>query len=544
MRLLPLQCPIIIWNFEAAVANARRGDGRRDGELVHRLVLHKVAIQALDFSHDSKMLASLGGQDDNSLVIWDLDAGRAIVGTQAASYAALTVCWPHNSNAALYTGGQQHLRKWEVNMERRRLFPEDMKLTGVKRVFTSVALTGDDKGVYAGTASGDVLLFSDDTCNFVTTSSHRFSLGVSCLACLEDEGVLLVGTGDGALVKLGLRDLKFQKAAELMGAVTSVALAGDGASAFVGTAEGNIYGVDVAKLEPVLRGTGHTVPVSDVCFPHGTSDLFITAAGSDIRVWHTQKRTELLRIQVPNLVCNCVAINKQGTSIVSGWDDGKVRAFAPETGKLQFTINDAHAESVTAINLTSSGARLITGGKDGRVRVWTLGAKGQAMEMSFKEHKKEVTSIRVSRNDEECITASADGSCLVWNLRRASRANALFASTVFRTILYPPDESQLLTCGSDRKLSYWDTTDCTAIRVIEGSTEEICSIDIEREGRAFVSAGVDRTVKVWLYDEGETVATGTGHAGAVTKLKISPDNRLIISVGSEGAIFLWHFPAV
>jgi WD40 repeat protein len=167
------------------------------------------------------------------------------------------------------------------------------------------------------------------------------------------------------------------------------------------------------------------------------------------------------------------------------------------------------------------------------------------MEMSFKEHKKEVTSINVSHNDDECITSSADGSCLVWNLRRASRANALFASTVFRAILYHPDESQLLTCGSDRKISYWDTTDCTAIRVIEGSTEEICSLDIEKkEGRVFVSGGVDRTVKVWLYDEGEIVGTGVGHSGAISKVKVSPDNSLIVSVGAEGAIFLWRYPHV
>ena len=534
-----------MWDLEAAFENHARGDGKRDGELVHKLVLHKVAIQALDFSFDTKFLASIGGQDDNTLVIWDLDSGRAIVGTPAHSYAALCLSWQHNSNAFIFTGGQQHLRKWDFNQERRRLFPEDMKLTGVKRVFTSITLSNDNKYVYAGSASGDVILFDADTTNFITTSSHRFSLGINVIVILDDEGSVLCGTGDGALVKLGMRDLKFKKAAELLGSITSIAMAADGASAFVGTEAGNIYGVETEKLVTQLRGTGHNSPVTDVCFPHGTSDLFITSAGNDIRVWHTQKRTELLRIQVPNLTCNCIAINRQGTSIVSGWDDGKVRAFAPETGKLQYTINDAHAESVTAINLTSTGQRLITGGRDGRVRVWSVGNKGQVMEMSFKEHKKEVTSINVSHNDDECITSSADGSCLVWNLRRASRANALFASTVFRAILYHPDESQLLTCGSDRKISYWDTTDCTAIRVIEGSTEEICSLDIEKkEGRVFVSGGVDRTVKVWLYDEGEIVATGVGHSGAISKVKVSPDNSLIVSVGAEGAIFLWRYPHV
>lgn len=40
--------------------------------MVHRMKLHKVLIQSLSFSHDEQYLASLGGQDDNSLVIWEV----------------------------------------------------------------------------------------------------------------------------------------------------------------------------------------------------------------------------------------------------------------------------------------------------------------------------------------------------------------------------------------------------------------------------------------------------------------------------------------
>jgi hypothetical protein len=95
------------------------------------------------------------------------------------------------------------------------------------------------------------------------------------------------------------------------------------------------------------------------------------------------------------------------------------------------------------------------------------------MELSFKEHKKEVTALTVSANDEEALSSSADGSCVVWNLRRGVRTNAFFSSTVFRGITYHPDESQIITVGSDRKISYWDSSDCTAIRVMDGSTEEV-----------------------------------------------------------------------
>ena len=56
------------------------------------------------------------------------------------------------------------------------------------------------------------------------------------------------------------------------------------------------------------------------------------------------------------------------------------------------------------------------------------------------------------------------------------------------------------------------------------------------------SGGCDNLVKVWLYDEGDCIATGAGHSGAVTKVKISPDRRILVSVGAEGAIMIWKMP--
>ena len=54
----------------------------------------------------------------------------------------------------------------------------------------------------------------------------------------------------------------------------------------------------------------------------------------DIRVWNAAVRQELLRIQVPNLECKCVGITENGGTIVSGWTDGKLRAFYPESGSV------------------------------------------------------------------------------------------------------------------------------------------------------------------------------------------------------------------
>ena len=39
---------------------------------------------------------------------------------------------------------------------------------------------------------------------------------------------------------------------------------------------------------------------------------------------------------MPNLECNAIAFNFDGKSILSGWNDGKIRAFYPQSGILCF----------------------------------------------------------------------------------------------------------------------------------------------------------------------------------------------------------------
>lgn len=123
------------------------------------------------------------------------------------------------------------------------------------------------------------------------------------------------------------------------------------------------------------------------------------------------------------------------------------------------------------------------------------------------------------------------------------RINALFAANFFKSVCYHPDESQLLTCGTDRKITYWDVSDMAAIRIIDGSdTAEVNSLFINADGRFFVSGASDKKVSLWNYDEGSKYYEGVGHSGSVCKVIISPNETKVISVGTEGGIFIWKVP--
>lgn len=98
---------------------------------------------------------------------------------------------------------------------------------------------------------------------------------------------------------------------------------------------------------------------------------------------------------------------------------------------------------------------------------------------------------------------------------------ALFESTMFKAVVYHPDESQLLTAGSDRKITYWDCYDGQAIRMLDGSDSgELNALAIFGAGEHFISSGNDKVVKLWDYDEGICYHRGIGHSGEVTKVSI------------------------
>lgn len=283
--------------------------------------------------------------------------------------------------------------------------------------------------------------------------------------------------------------------------------------------------------------------INKIVFPTAYSEVFATCSITDVRVWNAANRQELLRIQVPNMECHCIDFMRDGKSIVTGWSDGKVRAFLPQSGKLLYVINDAHKNGVTALRPTSDCARIITGGMEGEVRIWRVGRMMQTMDASLKEHRGRVWDIRLKADDSLAVTASSDGSCIVWDLNTNTRTLCLFESTMFKALVYHPDESQLVTCGSDRKVAYWDTFDGQAIRVLEGSDEgELTCMSISQSGSHIVSGGEERLLKLWDYDEGVCKYIGVGHSGTITACAIAPDQTFVVSTGTEGAIFIWTMP--
>ena len=66
------QADIIVWDFA-------------ERKLLHKFCLHKRKVQGLAFSANDAYLASLGGQDDGRVALWDLSTGKALAGAETGN---------------------------------------------------------------------------------------------------------------------------------------------------------------------------------------------------------------------------------------------------------------------------------------------------------------------------------------------------------------------------------------------------------------------------------------------------------------------------
>ncbi|XP_023385618.1 cilia- and flagella-associated protein 52 [Pteropus vampyrus] len=475
VTFMGFKADVILWDYKKR-------------ELIARLSLHKGKIEDVAFSPNDLYLVSLGGPDDGSVVVWSIAKRDAICGSPAAGLNvgnATTVIFSGCRDEMFVTAGNGTIRVWELDLLNRKIRPTECQTGQMKRIVLCITMASDDCFFYLGTTSGDILKMNPRTKLLADSGpvKEKFSLGVSAIKCLKMVG-LLVGSGAGLLIFCKSPSYKPIKKLQLQGGITSITLRGEGHQFFVGTEESHIYRVNFTDFKETLIATCHFEAVQDIVFPFGTAELFATCAKKDIRVWHTLSNRELLRITVPNMTCHGIDFMRDGKSIISAWDDGKIRAFAPETGRLMYVINNAHRIGTTVLSLSDIKPVLC----GFQVRVWQIGCQTQKLEEALKEHKSSVSCIRVKKNNEECVTASTDGTCIIWDLVHLRRNQMILANTLFQCVCYHPEEFQIITSGTDRKIAYWEVFDGSVIRELEGSLSgSINGMDITVEGVYFVT---------------------------------------------------------
>jgi WD40 repeat protein len=202
------------------------------------------------------------------------------------------------------------------------------------------------------------------------------------------------------------------------------------------------------------------------------ADRFVCAGGDGyLSCWQwTDGRAQLLRsIPLGEDKLRDLALSPDGSSLAVAVGDGTIRildttlfneahTLIADTPKKGSVPGDEERHlGISALAYHPSKQVLVSGGKDGHLRLWHVGDEYRAI-LAMPAHKGTIYAIRFSPDGGICATASRDKTAKLWDpsdfspLARLDRDRAGHSHSV-NALLWCND--LLLSAGDDRSIRAW-----------------------------------------------------------------------------------------
>lgn len=172
------------------------------------------------------------------------------------------------------------------------------------------------------------------------------------------------------------------------------------------------------------------------------------------------------------------------------------------------------------------------------VVVWDITL--QAPQFVLGGHEGTVTSIQFSPDGSRLLTTAWDGTAKVWDM---SDGRLLYSLVGHEAGVidgaYSPAGSLIVTSSSDHDARLWDAQSGELICVLRGHSDEVDRAQFNEDGTRVATASSDHTARVWDTDSCETLQELDAHSDRVLKTSLSPNGALAFTVSNDGSSRLW-----
>ena len=108
-----------------------------------------------------------------------------------------------------------------------------------------------------------------------------------------------------------------------------------------------------------------------------------------------------------------------------------------------------------------------------------------------------------------------------------------------KAVAVTADGRRALSAGADKTVRVWDLRTGALERTLEGHTKRVNAVAMTADGRRALSAGADRTVRVWDLRTGALERTLEGHTGEVNAVAVTADGHRGLSAGDDKTVRVW-----
>lgn len=386
---------------------------------------HKDGIAALSFSNEGKLLSIVGNDPMHRVSVHRWETNETLFTADVDEGQAMSTCFLLDGSVAV--GGDSYLHYWascpEGYLKRRANFTRYAPLQPV----TALAQIGSSDSMVAGTASGQLFLFSDRNC-VRNIKAHEGTIN-ALYSCAHG----LLSGGRDKRVRLWTAKLEPGATFDMSSfgfnpSIRSACLSADGACILVGTKGSNIYEVSSIDGSDVRGGpvvSGHSWGKLNSVATHPSKHEFATV-GDDkrIRIWD-MKTKSLLKIASFDADVMSVAYSPVGDQLALGLGGDpslkKCGAYVVLNEEDMVVMHEAR-DSSTAICLTKyspEGETLAVGAEDGAIYLYAVLDEFELIGKCVR-HTMPVTELDFSADGEWIRTNSKENDLQFFNSDDAS----------------------------------------------------------------------------------------------------------------------------
>jgi WD40 repeat protein len=491
------------------------------GKLVRQLGTLTEPVSAVTFSRDFALVAAAGGKTVRG---WAALDGR-VAFTLAQPAAVRGLSFNQDRSRIAVAGADGWARVWDLNSKQElQAFRHTGEVRGVAFHPGNNALVlsaGEDKAVAVHTLTAVRVINAGTPLRALAVAVN----GAHVLTAGDDGKAKLWNLGNGANERTCLGGEKAATAVAVSRSVQMIA-SGDAAGRV------RVFGYNDAKLLGTFKATG---AVRELAFSPDNLALVAACAGGAVQTW------------------NVAYVPGQPTPA--------------EFGKPLQT--DRHGKIVSGVAFPAAGAVYHTSSTAGSLRAWKLASESPVRTFP---HPNSVNAVAFNPAGTQLATACSDGRLRFFDLAKGAQLRELVAhilpnQTAIYCVAWSPDGKQVATGSQDQSLKVWDATTFALVREFKaykektfekGHQDAVYAVAFTADGKLLVSAGYDKTIKVWniadgsvareLVNPGLKAAPGMpapAHPGQVFVLRFSKDGKQLVSAGGapglKGYLALWDF---
>lgn len=259
-----------------------------------------------------------------------------------------------------------------------------------------------------------------------------------------------------------------------------------------------------------------------------------------VRLWELAKKKPI-KVMTHRNPIKSTALSPDGQKVLTGSKDGTVKLWYVDKKNQPGKINGKlmkHENWVNSVAFSPDGKILVSGSSDGTARLWQADT-GESLGSPMK-HSFPVNCVAFSPDGKTVLTGSEDGTARLWQTNTGQLLGTpMKHDSPVNTAAFSPDGKIVLIGSSDGMAQLWEIDTREQLGPPLKNSASISSTALSPDGKIVLTGCSDGTARLWQIDTGELLGTPMRHNSSINSAAFHPDGKTVLTGSSDGTVRLW-----